>query len=156
MGNDFTSSIFLRYFGFYLFFFLGSTQALAGIQDYAHAIIAISTEKKIYVEVADTIEKRSLGLGKRSGLKNGWGMLFVFEKRKHHRFWMKDMKFPLDIVWLDNHKIVHILRDVQPVKSGDSPPIMRPPVVCNFVLEINAGHASELKLHVGQRLNYQF
>ena len=136
--------------------FFGSPQTLAEVQDYAHAIVTTSTGKKISVEVADTVEKRSLGLGNRSGLKNGWGMLFVFDKRKQHRFWMKDMQFPLDIIWLDNYRIVHILRNVQPVKYGNNPPVMKPPVAGNFVLEIDAGFAAELKLQVGQRLKYQF
>jgi len=142
------------YFWFVPFF--GSNFAFAEVQDYAHAIVTTSTGKKISVEVADTVEKRSLGLGKRSGLENGWGMLFVFEKRKQHGFWMKDMEFPLDIIWLDNHRIAYILRNVQPVKSGVIPPVMTPPEAVNFVLEIYAGRADELKLQVGQHLKYQF
>ena len=153
----------MRHFVFYTIFisfwfvyFFGSNFAFANVLDYAHAIVTTSTGMEISVEVADTVEKRSLGLGKRSGLENGWGMLFVFEKRKQHGFWMKDMQFPLDIIWLDNHRIAHILRNVQPAKSGVIPPVMTPPVAGNFVLEIDAGRADELKLQVGQRLKYQF
>jgi len=153
----------LRYFffctiiiSFWFVPFFSSNFAFAEDQDYAHAIVTTSTGMEISVEVADTVEKRSLGLGKRSGLENGWGMLFVFEKRKQHGFWMKDMQFPLDIIWLENHRIVHILRNVQPAKSGVIPPVMKPPVGVNFVLEIDAGRADELKLQVGQRLKYQF
>ena len=153
MRHFFFCTIFI-YFWFVPFF--GSNFAFAEVQDYAHAIVTTSTGKKISVEVADTVEKRSLGLGKRSGLENGWGMLFVFEKRKQHGFWMKDMEFPLDIIWLDNHRIAYILRNVQPVKSGVIPPVMTPPEAVNFVLEIDAGRADELKLQVGQRLKYQF
>ena len=153
MRHLFFCTIFI-YFWFLPFF--GSNFAFAEVQDYAHAIVTTSTGKKISVEVADTVEKRSLGLGKRSGLENGWGMLFVFEKRKQHGFWMKDMEFPLDIIWLDNHRIAYILRNVQPAKSGVIPPVMTPPVAGNFVLEIDAGRADELKLQVGQHLKYQF
>ena len=153
MRHLFFCTIFI-YFWFLPFF--GSNFAFAEVQDYAHAIVTTSTGKKISVEVADTVEKRSLGLGKRSGLENGWGMLFVFEKRKQHGFWMKGMQFPLDIIWLDNHRIAYILRNVQPAKSGVIPPVMTPPMAGNFVLEIDAGRADELKLQVGQRLTYQF
>ena len=153
MRHFFFCTIFI-YFWFVPFF--GSNFAFAEVQDYAHAIVTTSTGKEISVEVADTVEKRSLGLGKRSGLENDWGMLFVFEKRKQHGFWMKDMEFPLDIIWLDNHRIAYILRNVQPAKSGVIPPVMTPPVAGNFVLEIDAGRADELKLQVGQRLKYQF
>ncbi|MBS1254906.1 MAG: hypothetical protein MAG581_00703 [Deltaproteobacteria bacterium] len=124
--------------------------------EYAHAIVTTSAGKEIPVEVADTIKKRSLGLGKRSVLKKGWGMLFVFEKRKMQRFWMKDMQFPLDIIWLDNHRIVQINNNVQPVNSGAVPELITSSVPVNFVLEIAAGHAEELKLKTGQRLKYKF
>ena len=73
-------------------------QSLAEEIVYSHAIVTTSTGDRIPVEVADTLKKRSLGLGERTSLKKGWGMLFVFEKRKPHRFWMKDMQFPLDII----------------------------------------------------------
>ena len=153
MRHFFFCTIFIS---FWFVPFFGSNFAFAKVQDYAHAIVTTSTGKEISVEVADTVLKRSLGLGKRSGLENGWGMLFVFEKRKQHGFWMKDMQFPLDIIWLDNHRIVHILRNVQPAKSRVLPPVMTPPVAVNFVLEIDAGRADELKLQVDQRLKYQF
>jgi len=123
---------------------------------YSHAIVTTSTGEGIPVEVADTLKKRSLGLGKRTSLKKGWGMLFVFEKRKPHRFWMKDMQFPLDIIWLDNYRIVHILRNVQPAISGEKPTILEPPEAANFVLEIDAGRASVLKLKQGDLLKYNF
>ena len=153
MRHFFFCTIFIS---FWFFPFFGSNFAFAEVQEYAHAIVTTSTGKEISVEVADTVEKRRLGLGKRSGLENGWGMLFVFEKRNQHGFWMKDMQFPLDIIWLDNHRIVHILRNVQPAKSRVLPPVMTPPVAGNFVLEIDAGLVEELKLRVGQRLKYQF
>ena len=123
---------------------------------YSHAIVTTSTGEEIPVEVADTLKKRSLGLGKRTSLKKGWGMLFVFEKRKPHRFWMKDMQFPLDIIWLDNHRIVHIIHNAKPTNSRDVPEVMTSPVPVNFVLEIAAGRAAKLRLKTGQRMNLKF
>ena len=123
---------------------------------YSHAIVSTSTGEKIPVEVADTLKKRRLGLGKRTSLKKGWGMLFIFEKRKPYRFWMKDMQFPLDIIWLDNHRIVHIIHNAKPVNSRDEPEIMTSPVPVNFVLEIAAGRAAKLRLKKGQRMKIKF
>ena len=137
-----------------VFFVSGS--ALAIQIKYAHAFVKTSEGVEIPVEVADTSQKRNLGLGKRSGLKKDWGMLFVFEKRKIHRFWMKDMQFALDIIWLDNYRIVHILRNVQPTIQGEKPAILAPPDPANFVLEIEAGRASELRLEQGDLLKYNF
>jgi len=123
---------------------------------YSHAIVRTSAGEEIPVEVADTLKKRSLGLGKRTSLKKGWGMLFVFEKRKPHRFWMKDMQFPLDIIWLDNHRIVHIIHNAKPANSGEKPEVMASPVPVNFVLEIAAGWAAKLRLKAGQRMKFKF
>ena len=123
---------------------------------YSHAIVTTSTGEKIPVEVADTLKKRSLGLGKRTSLKKGWGMLFVFEKRKPHRFWMKDMHFPLDIIWLDNHRIVHIINNAKPSSSRDEPEVMTSPVPVNFVLEIAAGRSVKLGLKTGQQMKFKF
>ena len=123
---------------------------------YSHAIVTTSTGEEIPVEVADTLKKRSLGLGERTSLKKGWGMLFVFEKRKPYRFWMKDMQFPLDIIWLDNHRIVHIIHNAKPANSRDEPELMTSPVPVNFVLEIAAGRAAKLQLKIGQRMKFKF
>ena len=123
---------------------------------YSHAIVSTSTGEEIPVEVADTLKKRRLGLGKRTSLKKGWGMLFIFGKRKPYRFWMKDMQFPLDIIWLDNHRIVHIIHNAKPVNSRDEPEIMTSPVPVNFVLEIAAGRAAKLRLKTGQRMKFKF
>ena len=136
--------------------FFGSETVFAEQLNYAHAFVTTSTGIEIPVEVADTQKKRSLGLGKRSGLKKNWGMLFVFEKRKAHGFWMKNMQFPLDIIWLDNHRIVYILKNVQPTNQGEKPPVLVPPLPANFVLEIEAGRASELRLEPQEILNYNF
>ena len=123
---------------------------------YSHAIVTTSTGEEIPVEVADTLKKRSLGLGKRTSLKKGWGMLFVFEKRKPHRFWMKDMQFPLDIIWMDNHRIVHITHHVKPANSRGEPEVMTSPVPANFVLEIAAGRSAILGLKTGQQMRFKF
>ena len=123
---------------------------------YSHAIVTTSTGEEIPVEVADTLIKRSLGLGKRTSLKKGWGMLFVFEKRKPYRFWMKDMQFPLDIIWLNNHRIVHIIHNAKPANHNNEPEVMSSPVPVNFVLEIAAGRAAKLRLKPGQRMKFKF
>jgi len=123
---------------------------------YSHAVVTTFKGEEILVEVADTIKKRSLGLGKRISLKNSWGMLFVFEKRKPHRFWMKNMLFPLDIIWLDNNKIVHITHNAKPDNYKDDPEVITSPVPVNFVLEIAAGRASTLQLKAGQRMKFKF
>ena len=130
--------------------------ALAQEFSYAHATVISPKGVSIPVEVSDTPEKRSLGLGKRDKLENGWGMLFVFEKRIPHSFWMKNMRFPIDIIWLDNQRIVELAENVPPPQEGESPKVMEPRLPSNFVLELESGRASALGLKVGQKLSYQF
>ena len=140
---------------FLLFSFI-TEGALAQEFSYAHATVITPKGVSIPVEVSDTPEKRSLGLGKRDKLKNGWGMLFVFEKRIPHSFWMKNMRFPIDIIWLDNQRIVELAENVPPPQVGESPKVMEPSLPSNFVLELESGRARALELKVGKKLSYQF
>ena len=130
--------------------------ALAQEFRYAHATVTTPKGVSIPVEVSDTPEKRSLGLGKRDKLENGWGMLFVFEKRIPHSFWMKNMRFPIDIIWLDNQRIVELAENVPPPQEGESPKVMEPRLPSNFVLELESGRVRALGLNVGQKLSFKF
>tara|TARA_B100001250_G_C19366838_1_gene600120 strand:- start:113 stop:580 length:468 start_codon:yes stop_codon:yes gene_type:complete len=152
------TNIFLLKFFFVLFcyVFLVNEELISEKIKYANAIVTTSSGIQIQVEIADTISKRNLGLGKRSFLKKNWGMLFVFDKLKAHHFWMKDMNFPLDIIWLNNNRIVHIIENANPSNSGVNLPILKPLEPANFVLEIAAGQANKLKLKKGDFLNYKF
>ena len=140
---------------FLLFSFI-TEGALAQEFSYAHATVITPKGVSIPVEVSDNPEKRSLGLGKRDKLEKDWGMLFVFEKRIPHSFWMKNMRFPIDIVWLDNQRIVELAENVPPPQEGESPKVMEPLLPSNFVLELESGRARALGLNVGQKLSYQF
>ncbi len=82
---------------------------------YSEVCFLLKDRRCINAEVVDTPEKRQLGLMYREGLKEDEGMLFVFPKEDYYAFWVKNMKFPIDIIWIDgNYKIVHIERNVQP------------------------------------------
>ena len=140
---------------FLLFSFI-TEGALAQEFSYAHATVITPKGVSIPVEVSDTLEKRSLGLGKRDKLEKGWGMLFVFEKRIPHSFWMKNMRFPIDIIWLDNQRIVELAENVPPPQEGESPKVMEPRLPSNFVLELESGRARALGLKVGKKLSYKF
>jgi len=152
-----TNYFFPKFFFIFIYIvFLNKGEIISENIKYANAVVITSSGIKIPVEVADTIWKRRLGLGKRSHLKKNWGMLFVFDKLDTHNFWMKDMNFALDIIWLDNHRIVHIIENVKPLNSIESPPILKPLVPANFVLEIAAGRANQLNLKKGDSISYKF
>lgn len=107
--------------------------------------------KDILIEVVDTEESRNKGLSDRESILKDYGMLFVFDKPDKYGFWMKDMKFPIDIVWLDkNLKIVHIENKVIPESY---PRVFIPPENSLYVIEFNAGFIEENQLSVGNILD---
>jgi uncharacterized membrane protein (UPF0127 family) len=106
-----------------------------------------SGELVLKAELADTEARRVRGLSGRKSLSKGQGMLFVFDSIDRHGIWMKDMTFPIDIVWIGaNYQIVGIAEDVSP-KSY--PKVYKPEVPALFVLEMNAGLAKEYGLKAG-------
>jgi len=98
--------------------------------------------KKISVEIADTPDKRALGLSYRDNIDTADGMLFIFENASSPGFWMKDMKFALDMVWIGDGKVLGISENLPP---GDHRPaqVYYPPAPVNYVLELTAGKVKE-------------
>jgi uncharacterized membrane protein (UPF0127 family) len=94
------------------------------------------------VELAVTPDERAQGLMGRGGLDEGAGMLFVFGEEGNHSFWMKDMRFPIDIVWIssDMH-VVYVSSYTQPCDEGSPCPSITPPANARYVLEVGAGEA---------------
>lgn len=93
------------------------------------------------LETADTDEERALGLGYRDTLCATCGMLFRFPEPGQYPFWMKGMRFPLDIIWLDGNRVVFIVRAASP----GSLELFSPPEPASAVLELNAGSAKNIK-----------
>ena len=92
----------------------------------------------IRVTVADTPEEREQGLGGWSGLSEDEGMLFVFEKDGKPAFWMKDMKFAIDILWISSEGVVVDIR--QDVSPETYPTVFAPRSEARYVLELPAGY----------------
>ncbi len=95
----------------------------------------------VYVlEIADTDALRKKGLGGRDSLCETCGMLFVFEQPDRYAFWMKDMRFPLTLIWLAGDRVVFVARDISPDFSS----VIDPPASADRVIEINADRAVDL------------
>ncbi len=109
-------------------------------------------EEKVYnVDVVDTQYLLSKGLSGRSGLAPNEGMLFVFANSDEHSFWMKDMLFPIDIIWIDeNWKVVDIEPNVSP---NTYPKIFVPNAPAKYVLEISAGESVKNGITIGEQVN---
>ncbi len=102
------------------------------------------------VDVAVTPKEKEIGLGFRDSLEQDRGMLFVFDTKALHPFWMRNMRFPIDILWIDDRTIVDISKHVPP---SDKPvgqlPIYHPAKPVDKVLELAAGQADVHGIAVG-------
>jgi len=103
-------------------------------------------------EIADTDLKRAQGLSGRMSLCPDCAMLFVFPEASIRTFWMKDMKFNLDIIWLNEGQIVQIDKNVSREKGEREMISSRVPV--DQVLQINSSRAKALGLEINDRLEY--
>lgn len=104
------------------------------------------------LEIADTPFLQERGLSYRAGLAPNTGMLFVFDTPSLYYFWMKDMDFPIDIIWLDqNKKVVHIESNLS---SSTYPESFGPEIPTQYVIELNAGESKRAGLTVGYTINF--
>ena len=100
----------------------------------AHARVTIG----VYVidaEIADTPERKQRGLSGRASLADGRGMLFPYDEPGQYGFWMPDMHFDIDILWIRAGRIVHIEANAS---KDDSQRIYRPSEAADRVLELPA------------------
>jgi uncharacterized protein len=109
--------------------------------------------KIFHVDVADTKALLEKGLSGRKFIATNQGMLFVFQAPGTYGFWMKDMNFPIDILWLDgDYKIVHMEKYVH---QGTYPKVFSPPVPARYVLELFEGQADVVKAKIGDVVKFQ-
>lgn len=106
----------------------------------------------IKIFIADTEEERVRGLSGVKKLKQNEGMLFIFQDEDDRTFWMKDMNFPLDAVWIDeNFSVVGVTENIT-----NKPPVVvfKSPSPVKYVLEVNAGFVKKFMIKVGDRVSY--
>jgi uncharacterized membrane protein (UPF0127 family) len=130
---------------------LAATPALA-----APAVIPLTlpSGKTLQVEVMVKDEDRQMGLMFRPSLPEDRGMLFLFAAPDFHGIWMKNCKFPIDILWLDEQKkVVHVEEAVPPCKA-DPCPVYNPLRKAAYVVELNAGQARREKAVVGESVRF--
>jgi hypothetical protein len=121
-------------------------------------IVSIRIGENVFkIEIAETIGQKARGLGYRDGLAIDRGMLFNFETEDKPGFWMMGMRFPIDILWIKNNKIVGIEKNVLP-PTQEAPEnalkLYYPPEAIDKVLEINAGSCDKLGIEIGSTVEY--
>jgi len=91
----------------------------------------------VRANIADSRPELEKGLSGIASLPANTGLWFVFDTSDYHGIWMKDMKFAIDIAWIDDqYRIVHTQHNVAPETY---PTVFRPPVPARYVLEVPAG-----------------
>ena len=100
------------------------------------------------VEIADNFSSRARGLSGRDGLGSHEGMLFIFPVAMPQGFWMKDMKFPIDIIWIRDSKAIGMIIGAEP-EPGPDYTIYSSPEPADMVLEVNAGTAQRFGMKIG-------
>lgn len=111
-------------------------------------------ETQIQVERASDLVKQIQGLSGRESLCPDCGMLFVFDKSEQRVFWMKDMRFPLDIIFIKDKQVTEIFPAVSAPIPGQSIPRVQSSLEADMVLEVNAGFVEKHKIHLGQIVKY--
>ncbi len=108
---------------------------------------------KLAVEVANDDAKRQQGLSGREALPKDGGMLFVFDEPGRYEFWMKDMRFALDMLWLAGGKVIEVTAKVPaPSSATPEPARIRPQQAVDMVIEVPAGWAAANRVSAGDQV----
>jgi len=110
---------------------------------------------EIPVELAVSYAEIQRGLSGRVSLAEDKGLLFIFSRPAIYRFWMPDMNFPIDIIWINEGKIIGINHNVSNDFDPDNPIFYYAPKPAQYVLEVNAGFAEQHGLDVGDNLIFK-
>lgn len=138
---------------FIIFFLIFSSYIVFSKNDEGYKKIEISVKGENFVgDVSDTNAKRQLGLSFRKSIGDREAMIFIFENNGVRKFWMKDMLFPIDIIWLDqNKRVIHIEKNISP---NTYPKSFGPETDSLYVIEFNAGTAEKLSLSIGDIIEF--
>lgn len=142
----------LGFFIVAVFFFFVSYYFLTAVNFDNIKYVKIAGQN-IKVILAETTLEQNRGLSGREKLNENEGMLFVFNHEGNYPFWMKDMNFPIDIIWLDeNLKVVYIKKNALPQSYPES---FSPGTNAKYVLEVNAGFSEKNNLKEGDTAEFK-
>lgn len=138
---------------YFLYWAFVQKKEMSLLKDDAMQEITIGSTK-LLVEVVSTPEKIQQGLSGRASLGSD-GMLFVLGVRRIPTFWMKEMQFALDFIWIDGTTVVDLTEQVPPPQQSretSSLPLYSPSVPVTHVLEVPAGFIAEKQIVIGQEV----
>lgn len=109
-------------------------------------------DDRVQLEITQTTKQRERGLSGRTSLGDADGLLFIFPEVDRHGIWMKEMLFPIDIIWVADQKIVDIAPRV-PLPPPGTPEseltVYYPRAAANWVIEVPAGTAERRGWKIG-------
>lgn len=127
-----------------------NSATMQSLQKLFHTSNATIKDQTFTLLLARTEPEREKGLSGRDSLPAQEGMLFLFDKPDYYGFWMKDMKFPLDIIFIHDKQVVTVYQSIQPpAKNAASLQIVKPSEPADMVLEINAGLSAKYHIQTG-------
>ena len=113
------------------------------------ALVSVGGEN-LTVTLSTTPESQSKGLAIKNSIAQNEGMLFIFKSPQKYSFWMKDMKFPIDIIWINSTgKIVHIEKNLQPCVFLIPCPSYTPNDDSLYVLEVVSNFTNKFDINIG-------
>lgn len=114
--------------------------------------------RTLKVDIANDPQKRADGLSGVTSLTDDGGMLFIFDSQNVNPiFWMKGMLISIDIIWIDNGKIIQIDKDIPappPGASDSSLKLYKPPSEVDYVLEVSGGFSDRYGVSVGDSVTF--
>lgn len=110
----------------------------------------------IKVEIANTPESRMKGLSGREKLGKDEGMFFIMDDKRYHTFWMDGMKFPIDVIWIADNKVVDLTKNAPIPIEGENIPVFKPAVEVDKVLEVNAGYIDANNIQLGDEVGIDY
>lgn len=110
-------------------------------------------DAKFQVSLAKTDKEKQIGLSDTKNLPENKGMLFLFDQPAYYSFWMKEMKFPIDIIYIHGNKVTTVFSNVLPPSQTDGHlPLYQPKNASDKVLEVNAGMAQKYNIQEGSTI----
>jgi uncharacterized membrane protein (UPF0127 family) len=131
---------------------------LTGVNLVSTKAYVVINDEKIFVDIADSPREWQLGLSGKKSLGKNEGMLFIMDPPDSNpSFWMEGMLFDLDIIWINDERIVQMDLGVEKPDKGISSsqlPLYKPLVGVDYVLEVNSGFVKEEEFAVGDSVDF--
>lgn len=113
--------------------------------------------RRLQIELAETAEEQVRGLSGRDSITDEQAMLFVLSDQQQSGFWMKDMKFAIDLIWLKDSRVSEIAPNLapQPGIPDWELPVYFPQKFADSVLEVKAGWTKRYNLQIGDEFLFE-